>query len=129
MSSEPEQRRICRLSPTVNVVHFTVRPTPSEHDKMWRAFLFRWPLEIVCDRCAPHHGGQSANPPWLYSWARPHADVVSPRPPAPGTNDALTPLERSGIPLLCTWKRRAVHFRSGPDHIITEGFLDSHDPS
>src|SRR5271166_811409 len=124
MSSEPERRRICRLSPTVNVVHFTVRPIPSEHDKMRRAFLFRWKLEIVCDRCAPHHGGKSANPSWLYSWARPRTVVVSQRPPAPGTTDAVTPLERAGTPVLRTWQRGAIHFRWAPDGIITQGFLD-----
>src|SRR5271157_2378419 len=76
---------------------------------------------------APHHGGKSANPSWLYSWARPRTVMVGQRPPAAGTTDALTPLERSGIPLLRTWQRGAVHFQWRPDHIITEGFLDYHD--
>jgi competence protein ComEC len=73
---------------------------------------------------APHHGGKSANPSWLYSWARPWAVIVSQRMPAPGTGDALAPLERSGISLLRTWQRGAVHFQWRSDHIITEGFLD-----
>ena len=30
---------------------------------------------------APHHGGKSANPPWLYDWARPRAVIASQRPP------------------------------------------------
>ncbi len=76
---------------------------------------------------APHHGGKSANPSWLYSWARPRAVVVSQRPPAPGTTDALTPLERAGTPLLRTPKRGAIHFRWTHDSIITSGFLDPHD--
>src|SRR5271165_5974074 len=60
---------------------------------------------------APHHGGKSANPSWLYAWARPRAVIVSQRMPAVGSNDALTPLERSGIPLLRTWQRWAVYFQ------------------
>src|SRR5271166_6800280 len=69
-------------------------------------------------------GGRSANPSWLYSWARPRSVVVSQRPPAPGTTDALTPLERAGTPVLRTWQRGAIHFRWAPDGIITQGFLD-----
>ncbi len=60
----------------------------------------------------------------LYNWARPKAVIVSQRMPVPGTNDALTPVERSGTPLLRTWQRGAVHFRWRSDQIITEGFLD-----
>ena len=74
--------------------------------------------------CAPHHGGKSANPPWLYSWARPRAVVVSQRPSVSGTTDALSPVERGGIPLLRTWQHGAIHFRWTPDGIITQGFLD-----
>ena len=73
---------------------------------------------------SPHHGGKSANPSWLYSWARPRTVVVSQRPTAPGTTDALTPLERAGTPVLRTWQRGAIHFRWTPDGIITQGFLD-----
>jgi len=73
---------------------------------------------------AHHDGGESANPTWLYSWARPRIVVVTRRMPALGTTDALTPLERSGIPLLRTWQRGAVHFQWRADHIVTEGFLD-----
>jgi hypothetical protein len=39
-----------------------------------------------------------------------------------------TPPEPSGIPLLRTWQRGAVHFQWRSDHIITEGFLDQRDP-
>ena len=52
------------------------------------------------ERGAPHHGRWSANPSVLYAWAKPWAVMVSHRMPAAATNDALTPLERSGIPLL-----------------------------
>ncbi len=81
------------------------------------------PIDLML---APHHGGKTANPSWLYSWARPRTVMVSQRPTSPGTSDALTPLERSGIPLLRTWQLGAVHFRWRSDHIITEGFLDHH---
>ncbi len=73
---------------------------------------------------SPHHGGRSAKPSWLYSWARPGSIVVSQRMPAVGTSDALTPLERSGITLLRTWKREAFHFQWRSDRITAEGFLD-----
>ncbi len=82
------------------------------------------PIDLML---VPHHGGKSANPSWLYSWARPRTVVVSQRPPAPGTTDALAPLERSGISLLRTWQRGAIHFRWRADHITTEGFLDHRD--
>ena len=65
------------------------------------------PIDLML---APHHGGKSANPSWLYSWARPRAVVVSQRPSVSGTTDALTPLERGGNPLLRTWERGAIHF-------------------
>ncbi len=76
---------------------------------------------------AQHHGGKSANPPWLYSWALPRTVMVSQRMPTPGTANALTHLDRSGIPLLRAWQRGAVHFQWRSDHIITEGFLDHRD--
>jgi len=82
------------------------------------------PIDLML---APHHGGKTANPSWLYAWTRARAVVVSQRMPAPGTTDALTPLERSGIPLLRTWQRGAVHFQWRSDGIIAEGFLDQHD--
>ena len=94
---------------------------------MRQAIPFRWPLGAagwVGAVGAPHHGGKSANPSWLYSWAKPRTVVVSQRMPVLGTTDALTPLERSGIPLLRTWQRGAVHFQWCTDRIITEGFLD-----
>src|SRR6516165_9839291 len=81
---------------------------------------------VVGASSAPHHGGKSVNPLTLYNWARPRTVVVSQRMPAPGTTDALSPLERSGTPLLRTWQRGAVHFEWRPNHIITEGFLDQY---
>jgi competence protein ComEC len=82
------------------------------------------PIDLML---APHHGGKTANPSWLYSWARPRAVIVSQRTPSPGTTDALAPLERGGIPLLRTWQRGAVHFQWSSDYITTEGFLDQYD--
>ena len=79
------------------------------------------PIDLML---APHHGGKSANPSWLYSWARPRAVIVSQRPLVSGTTDALTPLARGGIPLLRTWERGAIHFRWSSDRILTRGFLD-----
>jgi competence protein ComEC len=78
---------------------------------------------------APHHGGKSANPLMLYNWARPSTVVVSQRSPVFGATDALTPVERSGIPLLRTWRRGAIHFQLRPDRIVTEGFLDQQHPT
>ena len=127
MSDESEQRGRCRLTLTIKVVHSSVRPIVSEDGQMPRVFLFRWPLSIVGGLCAPHHGGKSANPSWLYSWAKPLAVVVSQRPSVSGTADALSPLERGGTPLLRTWERGAIHFRWSSDRILTQGFLDRDD--
>ncbi|MGO8903788.1 MAG: ComEC/Rec2 family competence protein [Isosphaeraceae bacterium] len=82
------------------------------------------PIDLML---APHHGGKSANPSWLYSWARPRAVVVSQRPSVSGTTDALSPVERGGTPLLRTWERGAIHFRWSFDRILTQGFLDRDD--
>ena len=73
---------------------------------------------------APHHGGQTANPPWLYEQTKPHLVVVSQRPPQPGTRDALTVLNSLGIPLLRTWQRGAVRFTWTESGIVARGFLD-----
>jgi competence protein ComEC len=60
----------------------------------------------------------------LYNWAKPRTVMVSQRMPTSGSTDALAPLKRSGIPLLRTWQRGAVHFQWRSDQIITKGFLD-----
>src|SRR5271165_7177487 len=111
MSSEPEYRSRCRLALTISLVHFAVRPIPLEVDQMRRVLLFIWPLSTVGALCAPHHGGKSANPSWLYSWARPRTVVVSQGPPDPGTSNGIAPLERAGTPVIRTWQRGAIHFR------------------
>jgi len=40
MGGETEHRGRCRLTLTINVVHFSVRPIPSEDDQMRRALRF-----------------------------------------------------------------------------------------
>ncbi len=60
---------------------------------------------------APHHGGRSANPDWLYDWAKPQIVVVSQRPPPPRTNDALSQVALRGMSLLRTWQLGAIRLR------------------
>src|SRR5262249_55570220 len=73
---------------------------------------------------APHHGGRSANPPSLYQWARPQSVVVSQRPPAVGSTDALSLLDRQGTPLWRTWRDGAVLLRWTSQGIVASGFQD-----
>ena len=63
---------------------------------------------------APHHGGRTANPDWLYQWAKPRLVVVSQRPVAAHAGDALAPLERSGIPSI-------AHLAPGFDPLHMDG--------
>jgi competence protein ComEC len=74
---------------------------------------------------APHHGGKTANPEWLYQWAKPRLVVVSQRQVAAGAGDALVSLERRGIPLLRTWRHGSIHLRWTGDQITTRSFLDN----
>ncbi len=73
---------------------------------------------------APHHGGKSANPPWLYNWAKPRAVVVSQKPVPPRSGDALAQLQERGIPLLRTWRQGAICLRFTSRGIMARGFLD-----
>ena len=73
---------------------------------------------------APHHGGRTANPEWLYLWANPAQVVVSQRPPAAGARDALALLDAKGVPLHRTWRSGAVALHWKPDGIGVTGFLD-----
>ncbi len=50
--------------------------------------------------------------------------VVSQKPPAPGTRDALAVLDARGIPLLRTWRRGAIRLRWTPGGVVARGFLD-----
>jgi competence protein ComEC len=72
---------------------------------------------------APHHGGRSANPRWLYDWARPGRVVVSQRPPRGGSADALSELEARGIPVMRTWRTGAVRLKWYDAGVLTLGFV------
>lgn len=84
--------------------------------------LMRRPLPTLDAMLAPHHGGRTANPTWLYDRADPRLVVVSQRPPAPGTRDALATLP---IPLLRTWERGAIRLRWTRDGVTASGFRDN----
>jgi competence protein ComEC len=69
---------------------------------------------------APHHGGRTANPPWLYDWANPRLVVVSQRPPAPGTNDPLASIAGRRL-LLRTWTCGAIRLSWTRDGVSARG--------
>ncbi len=73
---------------------------------------------------APHHGGRTSNPAWLYSWAQPAQVVVSQRPLAAGSRDPLEPLAQGHFPLLRTWQSGAIRIRWSPTALLATGFLD-----
>jgi competence protein ComEC len=73
---------------------------------------------------APHHGGRSANPGWLYSWASPGQVIVSQRRPAPGSLDALAILEAQSLPVLRTWNKGAIRLRWTAAELAARGFLE-----
>jgi competence protein ComEC len=73
---------------------------------------------------SPHHGGKTANPEWLYRWAKPRLVVVSQRAVPPRTNDALALLEKQGIPLLRTWLQGSIRFQWARDRIVAHQFLE-----
>jgi competence protein ComEC len=79
------------------------------------------PIDVLL---APHHGGRTANPDWLYTWASPAAMVVSQRAPVAGARDSLAALDTGNTPLLRTWKRGAVRLRWSREGIEARGFLD-----
>jgi competence protein ComEC len=72
---------------------------------------------------APHHGGKTANPEWLYRWAQPRLVVVSQRPVLAKSSDALASLEKRGIPLLRTWRQGSIRLTWTDDGIVTRSFL------
>jgi competence protein ComEC len=73
---------------------------------------------------APHHGGRTANPPWLYRWADPASVVVSQRRPPPWARDPLAPLAGRGVPLLRTWQSGAIRLRWSRSGLLALGFRD-----
>ena len=79
---------------------------------------------------APHHGGRTSNPDWLYRWARPALVVASQRFPAPGSRDPLEPIASAqGFSLRRTYQSGAVRLRWASDGLIATGFLDPAPPS
>jgi competence protein ComEC len=72
---------------------------------------------------APHHGGRTANPPWLYDWANPRLVVVSQRAPAAGSNDALAVLAARYV-VLRTWQRGAIRLTWTRSGVVARGFRD-----
>ena len=84
------------------------------------------PVDVLL---SPHHGGRSANPPWLYDWAKPALVVVSQRPPSLGSRDPLVPVEAADIPVLRTWRRGAVRLLWTRRAIEVWGFLDGAEAS
>ena len=74
---------------------------------------------------APHHGGRTSNPAWLYDWAKPALVVVSQRSPAAGSRDPLTPLAEGHFPLLRSWQSGAIRLRWSPSALLATGFLDA----
>ena len=71
---------------------------------------------------APHHGGGTANPAYLYDWAVPKAVIVSQRRPISGARDALEPIAARGVRLLRTWEVGAIRARFGPDEFTLDSF-------
>ncbi len=72
---------------------------------------------------SPHHGGRSANPGWLYTWAEPRVVAVSQRPLTTGAGDALAAIEERGIPVLRTWKEGAIRFQWTDGGIVARSFV------
>jgi competence protein ComEC len=82
------------------------------------------PAEPIAVLLAPHHGGRTANPDWLYTWAKPALVVVSQRPPAAGARDSLAALEKGKTPVLRTWQRGAVRLRWSDTGVEARGSLE-----
>jgi competence protein ComEC len=87
------------------------------------------PIAPLQAMLAPHHGGRTSNPAWLYSWAKPDLVVVSQRSPSAGSRDPLTPLAEGRFPLLRTWQSGAVLFRWSVTGLLATGFLDAVEPA
>jgi competence protein ComEC len=78
---------------------------------------------------APHHGGRSANPDWLYQWARPRLVVVSQRRPPQGPSDTLSFVDRMGIPLFRTGRHGEIRMVWTASGMVAGGFLDARSQS
>ena len=86
--------------------------------------LVEQPPQAVEVMLAPHHGGRTSNPAWLYDWARPRTVIASQKPPTPGSRDALEPLALSRFTLLRTWQTGAIRLRWLDDEIEISPFLE-----
>ncbi len=86
--------------------------------------LVAQPRRRIDAMLAPHHGGRTANPRWLYDWARPDLVLVSQHAPRPGTTDGLAHLAARGTPLLRTHQHGALRLRWTDQAILEDGFLD-----
>ena len=93
------------------------------------ADLVAQPARPLDAMLAPHHGGRTSNPPWLYNWARPALVVVSQKPPAPGSRDPLELIAQGHFPLLRTWEAGAIRLRWSPSGLVATGFLDPKPPT
>jgi competence protein ComEC len=74
---------------------------------------------------APHHGGRSSNPAWLYAWADPTMVIVSQSRPQSGTADFLKGVVPRHTDLLRTWHDGSIRLRWGPEGIAVRGFLEA----
>jgi len=91
------------------------------------AGLVEWvaqPLSPIAAMLAPHHGGRSANPPWLYDRARPGLVLASQRRPVFAGPDALDAQAGRRVPVLRTWQHGAIRLRWEAAGIVATGFLD-----
>ena len=93
------------------------------------ADLVAHPAKPLDAMLAPHHGGRTSNPPWLYDWAKPALVVVSQRAPAPGSRDPLGPIADGQFPLLRTWQVGAVRLRFDPSGLVAAGFVEPQEPA
>lgn len=87
------------------------------------------PIRPLDAMLAPHHGGRTSNPAFLYAWAKPRIVLASQRPLAPGSRDPLEPLAEGHFTLLRTWQRGAIRLRWTPAALLAAGFLDPPEPS
>jgi competence protein ComEC len=84
------------------------------------------PIDVLL---APHHGGRTANPSWLYSWATPALVVASQRPVPAGSGDPLAHLQDLGTNVRRTWQRGAVRLAWDVHGIKATAYLDLESPS
>ena len=82
------------------------------------------PVEPFDAMLAPHHGGRTSNPPWLYAWAKPALVISSQRPLASGSKDPLEPIAAGHFPVLRTFQTGAIRLRWATAELVVTGFLD-----